>query len=226
MLGRFEDVLDGDQAAELEAVVDDQNPLQPVLVHQRLRELELGALGHGDQAVALGHDVGHRLVEIGLEAQVAVGDDADDFLAVDHRQAGDPVLSRQHQNFAHRHRRRHGYRVLDHAAFEALDLGDLRRLRSRRHVLVHDAQSALLRHRDGEAGFGHGIHRRRQQRDVQRNGLGKAGLEADVAGNDGRMGREQQNVVKSEGFLNDTHNHLFSYAQKRIIRASSCPVNG
>ena len=57
MLGRFEDVLDGDQAAELEAVVDDQDPLQPVLVHQRLRELELGAFGHGDQAVALGHDV-------------------------------------------------------------------------------------------------------------------------------------------------------------------------
>ncbi len=43
MLGRLEDVLDGDEAAQLHVAVDDQHALEPVLVHQRLRLLEVGA---------------------------------------------------------------------------------------------------------------------------------------------------------------------------------------
>ena len=118
---------------------------------------------------------------------------------------GNPVLLRQRQHFAHRHGRRNGDRILDHAALEALDLGDLRRLRLRRHVLVHDAHAAFLGDGYGKPGFGDCVHRRRQQRNVQRNARGEAGLEADVARNDGGVGGKQQNVVKSQGFLNDTH---------------------
>ena len=53
VLGRLEDVLDGDEAAQLHRVVDDQHALEAVLVHQRLRALEIGAFGHRDELVAL-----------------------------------------------------------------------------------------------------------------------------------------------------------------------------
>jgi hypothetical protein len=36
------------------------------------------------QTIAWRHDAGHGLVQIGFEAQVAVGDDADDLSPVDH----------------------------------------------------------------------------------------------------------------------------------------------
>ena len=39
-----------------------------------------------------------RLVEVRLEAQVAIGDDADDALALDDRQSGDPVLLGQREH--------------------------------------------------------------------------------------------------------------------------------
>ena len=86
-------------------VVDDEHPFQAVLVHQGLGFLQLRAFGHGHQPIALGHDAGHRLVEIGLEAQVAVGHDADDLAAVDDRQTGDLVLLGKREHLAHRHRR-------------------------------------------------------------------------------------------------------------------------
>ena len=95
MLGRFQDVLHGHQATQLKGIVHDQDAFEAVLVHQRLCFLGGTALLHRDQAIAFRHDVGHRLVEVGLEAQVAVGDDTDDGLAVEYRQAGNPVLTRQ-----------------------------------------------------------------------------------------------------------------------------------
>ena len=94
----------------------------------------------------------------------------------------------------------------------------------RRHVLVDDTEAAFLRHRDREAGFGDRVHRRRQQRDVERNACGEAGLEADVAGDDGGMRGNQQDVVERQCFPDDTH-VTFSYAQKRIIPASDRPEN-
>ena len=87
---------------------------------------------------------------------------------------------------AHRHRRRDRDRILDHAAFEALDLRDFGGLPRRRHVLVHDADAAFLRDGDREARFGDRVHRRGQQRDVQRDRAGEAGYEAKRRG-EGRV---------------------------------------
>jgi len=49
-------------------------------------------------------------------------------------------------------------RIADHAAFELFDPIDLAGLGFHRHVLVNDADAALLRHGDGQAGFGHRVH--------------------------------------------------------------------
>ena len=77
MLGGLQDVLDRDQAAQLEVLVDDEHALEPVLVHERQRFFARRAFAHGDELLARRHDVPDRLVELGLEPQIAVGDDAD-----------------------------------------------------------------------------------------------------------------------------------------------------
>ena len=90
--GLLGDVLDRDQAAQLEGVVDDQHALELVLVHQRLAFGRARAFAHRDE-LSRGVMISlHRRVEPGLEAQVAVGDDADHLAAVEHREAGDAVL--------------------------------------------------------------------------------------------------------------------------------------
>ena len=215
MLGRLQDVLDGDEAAELHRLVDDQHALEPVPVHQLLRVLEVGAFRDRDELVPLGHDVGDRLVEVRLEAEIAVGDDAHDLASLDDRQARELVRALQRHDVAHRHRRRDGQRVLDDAGLEPLDLRDLGRLPRGGHVLVDDAEPALLRHRDGEAAFGHGVHRGGHQRNVEGDGLREAGGEADVAGNDEGMRGNEKDVVECQRLPDDTHGD-FSVRKNRL----------
>ena len=149
------DVLDGDQAAQVALRVDHQQLLDLVLVQQRLGLLERGALGDGDQ-VLLGHQLGDRLVELGLPAQVAVGEDAHELaVIVGHRHAGDLEVRHQLEGGADRLVGAHRHRVDDHPRLGALDAVDLGRLRLDRHVLVDDADAALLRQRDREARLGH-----------------------------------------------------------------------
>src|SRR3989338_6985764 len=76
--------------------------LDAMLVHQAARLIQAGIFLDGNQPLARRHDVPDRLVQIVLEAQVAVGHDAGQLLALHHRQAGKPVLARQHQHIAHR----------------------------------------------------------------------------------------------------------------------------
>jgi hypothetical protein len=205
VLGGLEDVLDGDEAAQLHRVVDDQHALEAVPVHQRLGALEIGSFGNRHELLALGHDARRRLVEIGLEPKIAIGDDSDDALAVDDRQSGNAMPPRQREDFAHRHRRGNRDWILDDATFEALDLRDFGRLLRRRHVLVHYTEPAFLRHRDGEPGFGDRVHCRRQERNVERNAGGEAGLEADFVGDDCGKRGNKQDVVERQCFPGGTH---------------------
>src|SRR5262249_13776207 len=91
--------------------------------------------------------------------------------------------------------------------FVALDLGDLRGLLLRREVLVDDADAAFLRDRDREARLGDGVHRRRDERDVELDFLRQPGLEADFSGEDAGVGGNQEDVIKGESLLNQTHVH-------------------
>ena len=50
----------------------------------------------------------------------------------------------------------------DHPRFRALHLVDFLGLRVDRHVLVDDAEAALLGHGDGEPRLGDGVHGRRR----------------------------------------------------------------
>ena len=90
----------------MERVVDDQNPLESVHPQQLLGILDTGPLLDRDQALARSHDRPDRLVEVGFEAQIAVGDDADHLpRPVDHGQTGNAVLGGDLENIANRHQR-------------------------------------------------------------------------------------------------------------------------
>ena len=89
-------ILDGDQADAAIGLVDHQQLLDAVLVQQAAGLFGRHAFAHGDQ-IFLGHQLGHRLLAIGGEADIAVGENADQLAipALDHRNAGDAMLGHQ-----------------------------------------------------------------------------------------------------------------------------------
>src|SRR6185503_15542741 len=164
-----------------------------------------------DQLV-LRHYVANRTVELALELQVAVRDDADELpRPVDDRHAGDLEPHHQLLRLAQRPVGSERDRVHDHARFTALHPIDLRGLPVDRHVLVNDPDAALARHRDRHFRFGHGVHGGGDDRDIERNGAREAAGDGDVAGMDRRMTGHQQDVVKGEGDVGSEGSHGGSY---------------
>ena len=100
---RLLDVLDRDQADQAVGVVDHEQLLDPVLVQQLHGLGAADALAHRDQPLG-GHQLAHRPLAARHEADVAVGEDADQPAArpLDHRQAGDAVALHQVERLAQR----------------------------------------------------------------------------------------------------------------------------
>ena len=193
------DVLDRDQALQVVLIVDHQQLFHAVLVQDQLGLFERGAHRHGDQ-VFLGHHVADGNVGAGFKAQVAVGQNAHQPLALRHRHAGDLVAPHHFERVADHLVRADGHRVHDHAALRALHLVDLAGLVGDGQIAVHNADAALLRHGDGHARLGHRVHGRGEQRGVQRNVAGQLGLRADLHGHHVAVGGHQQHVIEGKGF--------------------------
>ena len=206
MFGGLQDILDRDQAAQMIFVIDDQHPLQAMFADQFLGIVDAGFLVDRDQTLARRHDQFHRLVEIGFESQVAVGDDTH-YLArlVDHRQPGNAMLTGDLDDIANGHQRRNSDRVAQDAGLETLHLGHFSGLGLGGEILVDDADPAFLGQRNGETSFRHGIHGGRKQRQVQGNVAGQPRRQANIARQDLRMCRDEQDVVESKGFLQQSH---------------------
>src|SRR5262249_45518910 len=174
---------------------------------QRARLLGARAFLHVDEALARSHERAHRRIEVGLETVVAAGDDADYLAALDHRNPRDLVLLGGRQELAHGDVGRDRERIAQHARLVALHLGDLGGLLRRRKILVDDADPAFLRNRDREPRLGDGVHRRRDERDVELDFLRQPALEAGFWGEDAAVGGNQEDVIKGESLLNQTHVH-------------------
>jgi hypothetical protein len=71
----FLDIFDGDEALEIEILVDDEKFFDAVLLQDALGFLERGADGYGDE-IFLGHHGPDELGVIFFKAQVAVGEDS------------------------------------------------------------------------------------------------------------------------------------------------------
>ncbi|MNQ29002.1 hypothetical protein D3C85_423040 [compost metagenome] len=198
---RFLDILDGNQAAQFECVVDDQHALEAVLVHQALGFGRIGVFLDDHQLFARGHLGGSFRVEFLLKTQIAVGDDADDFLALDDRETADAVLFRQRDHVADFHFRRNRDRITQHTCFETLYAGHFTCLVLRIQILVDDADAAFLGHRDRQTGFRHRIHGCGQQGNIQGDIAGQASFEGRIGGQNVGVGWDEQHVIECECFL-------------------------
>ena len=103
------DILDGDQALEAALFINDQQFFDAVFVEQGLGMRQVDADRGGDQILA-GHDIVDPQAVVGDKAEVAVGDDAHQFVVISHRQPGDPVIA--HDLLAHRPRSDSGVTVI------------------------------------------------------------------------------------------------------------------
>ena len=165
------------------------------------------ALAHRDQPV-LGHQLGDGLLRVGGEADVAIGQDADELAlvalrpALDHRNAGDGIMLHQRQRVGQRLVGEDRDRVGDHARFELLHEPDLGGLLVGLEVAVDHAEAAGLRHGDRHPGFRHGVHRRGDDRQVQRNGLGQLRADVDIRRHDIGGAGFEQHVVEGEAVAN------------------------
>ena len=203
MLLRLLDVLDRDEAAQDPGAVHHQQLLDAVGVQQLLRALEAGPLGHRDEL--LGHHGADRLLQIALEANVAVGDDADrPTVSRHHGQARDVVSLHQLERLGQLLVGADGYRVDHHPGLGLLDLLNLEGLLGDGEILVNDPDAALPRHTDGGGGLGHRVHGRRYDRHGQLDGSRQRRLDVGVLRDDVALGRDQQDVVEGESLSQRT----------------------
>ncbi len=192
------DVLDGDQAFEPSCLVDDRQLLDLVPAEDQLRLLERRSDGCRDETIARHHLAG-ALLGLGAEAEVAIGEDADqDAVGIGDRNARHAVAGHQLECVANCvvGSERHG--LDDHPRLRALDLVDLRHLVRDREVAVDDADTSLAREGDREACLGDGIHRGRDDGDLQRDRPRQPRQRGDVVREHRRLGRYEQDVVEGQ----------------------------
>ena len=102
---RLLDVLHGDQTDAAILIVDHQQFLDPMLVQEALGLVLAHALAHRDQPL-LGHQLGDPLPRISGEADVAIGENADELAgmaaagAFHHRNARDAVVPHECQRIS------------------------------------------------------------------------------------------------------------------------------
>ncbi len=70
---------------------------------------------------------------------------------------------------------------------------------------MNDADPALLGHRDGKTAFRHGIHGCGKQGQVEGNIAGQPGSQANIAGKNLGVCGDEQYVVESQSFLQQSH---------------------
>jgi hypothetical protein len=176
-----------------------------VLVQEPLGLVLLDAFAHRDQPV-LGHQLGNLLPFVGGEPHVAIGENADQFAgpsiaaAFDHRNPGNVMLLHQCQRVGERRFRIDRDRIHDHAGFEFLHLSHLQGLRFRIEIAVEDADAAGLRHGDRHMRFGHCIHRRGDDRNIEENAGCDAGSDIDFRRHHVGKPRLQQHIIEGVCF--------------------------
>ena len=154
-------------------------------MQNRLGFLERGAHGDGDE-VFLGHHVFDGQVVAGFKAQVAIGENPDQFSVFRDGNAGDAIALHDVERVGNFLLGIDGHGIDDHAAFRALHAVHFFGLPLDGHVAVNDADAALLRERDGQVRFGHRIH----------GGADHGNIQADVAGEPGaRIGLGRDDVA-------------------------------
>ena len=201
-------VLDRDQALEIVLIVHHQQLLDAMLVQDRFR-IAQGCADRDRDQVFLGHHFTDGNIGAGFEAEIAVGEDADQLLVLGYGHARDAVAAHDFQRIGDLLVGRHGDGIDNHAAFRALDLVHFAGLLLDVEVAMDNAQSALLRHGNGHARFGDGVHGRADERDAKFDVAGQAGRRLHQGRNYVGFGRQQQHVIEGKRLGHRKMNHGF-----------------
>ena len=171
-------------------------------MHQRARLAQINRLTQNGQIVR-GHHRGHgRRIIVG-KAHIAVRHDTQKLTTLaHHRKAGDAVAFLQRLSV--RKRLVGGQRVwlIDDPGDKAFYPADFTGLTIDVKITVHNAHTARLSHRNRHAPFGHCVHRRAEQRDVQANGLRNPRARVSGARQDARSAWNKQYIIKGESLTN------------------------
>jgi hypothetical protein len=195
------DVLHGDEAAQDAVGVHHRQLLDLVAVEDLLRLRERRPDRRGDE-VARGHERRDGLLDVALEAEVAVREDPDEHArGIGDRNAGDLVVRHQLEGLADERVGRQRDRLDDHARLRPLHLVDLGHLGLDREVAVEDADAAEPCEPDREARLRHRVHRRRGDRDRQLDRPRQPRARRHVARQDVRLRRDEQHVVEGESLV-------------------------
>ena len=115
-----------------------------------------------------------------------------------------------------------GDRIDHHAGLELLDPPDLARLLFDVEILVQDADPAGLRHGDRQPALGHGVHRRGDQRDAERDAPRQPRRGVGFARKDGGLGRHKKHVIEGKSF-SDVHARAVVQTPGKIHEARANP---
>ena len=195
-----------------------------MFVQQGFGVFAADAFRHRDQTILRRHDFAHRQIHAGFKAQIAPGDDAHHFAAIDHRKARKAHFVGHGIDLAHGSVRANDHGVAQHPRLIALDAAHLRGLLFGTQVFMNHAYAALLRDGDGQTRFRHGIHGSRHQRQTQLDIAREAGTQAGVLGQHFREGGHEEDVVKSQGFSQKAHGALLQKANYKSSALSRLTV--
>ena len=197
------DVLDGDQPAQHAGRIHDRQLLDLVAVEDPLGFLERRPHRCRDEALGR-HQLRDRALGLAVEAQVAVGEDADEPATfVRDGNAGDAVARHQLQRVGDARVWPQRHRLDDHPRLRALDLVHLCGLVGNREVAVHDADAAEAGERDRHSCLRDRVHGGRDERDAQLDRPRETGRGGDVVREDVRLSRLQQHVVEGQAFARE-----------------------
>ena len=198
-LGLFLNILDSDKPFQIKGLVYQQYLLYPVLMKQPADILPRGFFRRSHQALAGGHYCGHRLVKTIFKADIPTRDDAgQSTVFIQHRHPRKVFLPYQGYHFADCCEPGNTDRIFNDAALILFDRTYLLRLLGRRHIAMDYPQPARLCQTDGCPRLSHGVHCRRNERNIESNVARKGAGQIDFVRENIRPIRDQQHVVKGE----------------------------
>ncbi len=201
----FLEIFYGDHAEKMEAVINNQRFLNTFFVHFCKHNITRFTFAYGYQTLFRRHVNANRLAEVGNKAYVTASDDTDQFVVFRYnRVACKAITLGQFFHFTQRGGWQYGLWIGHHARFVFFHTFNFFSLALDGHVFVDKTDAAFLSQGNCQACFRHGVHCRREHRNVQANGFRQLRAEVSCIRQNGRMSGNEEDVVKRQGFFSDT----------------------
>ncbi|MNZ72424.1 hypothetical protein D3C78_908030 [compost metagenome] len=189
----------------MEAVVNNQRFLNAFFVHFGQHDVARFAFTHGNQTLFRRHVNTDGLRQVSHETHVTASDDTHQFVIFgNNRIARKTVTFSQRFDFRQRGGWQNALWVGDNTGFMFFHAANFFSLALDRHVFVNKADAAFLCQGDRQARFSHGVHCRREHRNVQANGFSQLRAEIGSIRQNGRMSGNEEDVVKRQCFFGNT----------------------